>query len=82
MNTQTAVASINMPVLQKGNSGEAVRFLQQVLILRYGYQLRFDAQFGATTENVVKLFQRDYGLIPDGIVGKNTWRALSENIAR
>ena len=32
--------------------------------------------FGQKTKNAVIAFQRAHGLIADGIVGKNTWRAL------
>ena len=69
----------HMPVLQKGQAGEAVRFLQKFLIC-YGYFLGLDGQFGHQTEQAVKYFQSSYGLIGDGIVGKDTWRAISDAI--
>jgi hypothetical protein len=38
-----------------------------------------DADFGPRTEARVITFQRTAGLTPDGIVGKNTWRAIAEH---
>jgi peptidoglycan hydrolase-like protein with peptidoglycan-binding domain len=80
--TQSAVANpsaltVNMPVLDRNDRGEAVRFLQQLLIC-YGYLGNdgFDAIFGLKTEKAVKAFQLDSALTADGVVGKNTWRAL------
>jgi peptidoglycan hydrolase-like protein with peptidoglycan-binding domain len=35
-----------------------------------------DGDFGAKTEAAVKEFQRNRGLDPDGVVGKQTWAAL------
>jgi murein L,D-transpeptidase YcbB/YkuD len=34
--------------------------------------------FGPKTSDAVRQFQRDNGLQVDGIVGKNTWKALLE----
>jgi peptidoglycan hydrolase-like protein with peptidoglycan-binding domain len=74
-------ATYNMPVLKQGDKGEAVRFLEQLLILRYGYTMPFDDNFTAATKTAVKDFQSSHGLLDDGIVGTLTWRALSENMA-
>ena len=75
----------HLPVLKKGKAGEAVRFLQQFLICYMGYNLLFDGQFGSQTEGAVRDFQSYYNhldksnpnyLIVDGIVGKETYRAI------
>ena len=75
----------HLPVLKKGTAGEAVRFLQQFLICYMGYSLVFDGQFGSQTEQAVRNFQSDYNyfgksnpdyLIVDGIVAKETYRAI------
>jgi len=65
----------NLPILSLGDSGEAVRLLQQ-LLLASGYFVNFNAQFDNLTRNAVRSFQANEGLVIDGIVGQNTWRAL------
>ncbi|NEP57194.1 MAG: peptidoglycan-binding protein [Symploca sp. SIO2G7] len=81
----TFAYTTHLPQLQSGMAGEAVRFLQKFLISR-GYNLLFDGQFGPQTERAVMAFQYDYNyfgqsnpdiLLVDGIVGKQTWRAIS-----
>lgn len=43
------------------------------------YNTSVDGIFGTRTQNVVKEFQTDHRLSPDGIVGPLTWAALDEN---
>lgn len=78
-----AAVSINMPVLKNGDSGEAVRFLEQLLIC-YGYLSKneFDAKFDADTKKAVEAFQKAQKLTADGIVGQLTWRALGSACKR
>lgn len=54
-----------------GHVGEAQKILKQ-----RGYSLAVDNQFGPTTQDCVKRFQRSQGLSADGIVGYNTWAYL------
>ena len=66
-------------LLNKGDKGDRVKQLQKDLI-ELGYNLGFwgaDGDFGTTTENVVKKFQKDFGLTVDGIVGANTEAAIA-----
>lgn len=66
------------PTLKRGNKGEKVAILQQLLIDR-GYKLpRYgtDGDFGAETEAAVRQFQKDHGLKVDGIAGEKTWASL------
>lgn len=69
------------PVLRKGNRGDAVKLMQQMLISK-GYDLGVygaDGIFGSGTEKAVKQFQRDWGLEIDGICGKQTWGMLESS---
>jgi len=59
-------------------SGEDVRILQTKLI-ELGYNIGrsgADGKFGNNTLSAVMLFQKDKGLIVDGLVGKKTVAAL------
>ncbi|MBW4678495.1 MAG: peptidoglycan-binding protein [Microcoleus vaginatus WJT46-NPBG5] len=69
---------VNMPVLEQGSSGQAVRTVQQVLWLRGDYNGVIDGHFGFLTHTAVCSFQRNFGLAVDGIVGQQTWNALSQ----
>lgn len=56
--------------VKRGSGGENVRYLQGLL------GLTIDGKYGPKTEAAVKAFQTEAGLVPDGIVGPATWRAL------
>jgi len=58
------------PTLRRGATGELVKQVQT----KVGADV--DGNFGPKTEAKVRAFQRDRGLVPDGIVGPNTWAAL------
>lgn len=64
-----------LPDVRVGDTGWLVKKVQKHLI-RHGYLVDRDGHFGPATERMVKRFQRDVGLTPDGIVGRQTWRAL------
>ena len=73
-----------MPTVRKGDKGDAVRYLQSLLMER-GYDLGKwgdDGDFGNATEKAVKQFQRDWGLVEDGVVGKKTWAVLTSSPAK
>lgn len=61
------------PVLGVGDKGHYVKQVQEKL------GITADGDFGPITENAVKLFQQQAGLVVDGIVGRNTWEALFDN---
>lgn len=61
---------IDHPTLRRGAQGNAVGELQGLLGLKQ------DCIFGCLTETAVRLFQKEHGLVEDGVVGKNTWKEL------
>lgn len=64
--------------LRKGMKGADVTELQKKL-LALGYDLGkwgADGSFGTQTQTAVKLFQKAYRLVSDGIVGPKTWEVL------
>lgn len=65
------------PTLRRGSSGQAVQALQVALNERHPYHLATDGIFGPLTESAVRAFQRHMGLTADGIVGPQTWGALT-----
>lgn len=60
----------------KGSSGDSVLQLQKILN-QNGYSLSEDGIFGDKTLAAVKDYQKNNGLTVDGIVGNNTWGALT-----
>lgn len=72
------------PTLRKGDSGPYVTLAQTELIKR-GYDLGkwgADGKFGAATESAVKLFQQDWELTVDGVIGPKTWDMLESTPVR
>jgi N-acetylmuramoyl-L-alanine amidase/Putative peptidoglycan binding domain len=66
-----AVDGGNRPTLRRGASGEPVKDIQsKVAVPASGI-------FDGATEAAVRQFQRDNGLIPDGIVGPRTWATIT-----
>ena len=58
------------PVLKEGAEGNITRLLQEKL------GIKIDGAFGPKTKASVEEFQVQNGLTKDGVVGKNTWKAL------
>jgi len=69
-----AVTSTNN--LRKGSKGSDVLELQK-LLNNNGYNLAEDGSFGGKTLAAVLDYQKKNGLAVDGIVGTNTWGALT-----
>lgn len=73
---------IEMPILRKGSSGNAVKTLQRLLRqLQYtnidGKTLLIvDGHFGSNTEEAIKRYQQRHLNGVDGIVGIKTWNKL------
>jgi peptidoglycan hydrolase-like protein with peptidoglycan-binding domain len=85
-NVRLQKASNNAPALMQGETSLGVKDLQQAF-LDLGYKMPKstggghwppDAAFGAETRSVAIQFQKDHGLVPDGVVGKQTMTRLDQ----
>lgn len=65
-------------VLQRGDRGSEVRFVQNVLRELEYYFYKADGFYGPRTQTSVKVFQADQGITVDGVVGAKTWNALQK----
>jgi hypothetical protein len=65
------------PTLRRGAQGEHVKQLQEKLNrLIGGLDLPVNGSFGPLTEAAVRAFQREHGMVPDGIIGPKSWVKL------
>lgn len=62
-------------MLRMGSKGARVRELQALLV-RAGYQVTVDGDFGPATRKALVAFQKAEGLKPDGVYGPKTEAAL------
>lgn len=62
-------------MIRSGSKGAKVRDLQQ-LLLRAGYAVSVDGDFGPSTERAVKAFQMKNKMEVDGVAGPRTMEAL------
>ncbi|HEU0014899.1 MAG TPA: N-acetylmuramoyl-L-alanine amidase, partial [Longimicrobium sp.] len=67
---RATAADPGRPTLRRGAQGPLVAELQR------GLGVEQAGTFGPQTEAAVRAFQRDRGLVPDGIVGPRTWAEL------
>lgn len=65
------------PLLREGNRGAYVTFLQQLLESNLYPVGGIDGIFGSRTLSAVRTFQGANNLAVDGLVGNNTWNALT-----
>lgn len=78
--SKTPAKNNNNNCLEKGDKGDAVEEVQNMLI-KCGYscgKYGADADFGNDTLKAVKAFQKDYKLTVDGVVGEKTMAKLKE----
>jgi hypothetical protein len=71
----TSIPSGASATLRQGSSGPAVMELQQRLI-RLGYNIQADGDFGPRSDSAVRDFQTQNNLSADGIVGPATLAAI------
>lgn len=81
LSNEDDVTSTDLPILRIGSSGPMVEHLQQLLnqILTGNLPLTIDGIFGPKTQQAVYHFQQRHQLMPDGIVGPNSWGVLKNS---
>lgn len=65
-----------MRILRRGDSGTDVKEIQAMLNKTGYYFGEIDGIFGSKTEQAVKKFQKNFGLVPDGIIGPKTYKVM------
>lgn len=63
------------PTVKIGAKGNITGLIQERLV-KVGFNLKIDKDFGNTTKTKVTKFQSNRGLKADGVVGKKTWTYL------
>lgn len=79
-----AVTRVVLPTsgkLQLGDTGSAVKKLQQALVKLGSGALTADGNFGTLTQRAVQAFQKAHGLAADGVVGAKTAKAINTALA-
>jgi len=66
------------PTLKIGASGDAVRYLQGVILNKAGGGIVVDGSFGPQTNRRVRDLQAFLGMTVDGIVGPKTWAVFDK----
>src|ERR1051325_8192848 len=74
------MTNYGQPVVQIGDSGDAVRQAQRGLRRTPNLTLVVDGDFGPLTETATKEFQQSVGLSPTGIVDESTWHLLPSGL--
>src|SRR5690606_42125535 len=65
-----------MKTVKKGISPKSDVYILQAFLKASGYAIETDGDFGAGTTAALQAFQRDNGLIVDGVAGPKTWSVL------
>lgn len=73
------IVNVDLRMLRKGMTGQDVHSVM-VVLKDLGYYSsnvpKYDIEFGPKLESAVKSFQKSCNLEVDGIIGKDTWKAL------
>lgn len=77
----TGPSTISGETLYVGDENEDVRKLQQVLKNKGYFNVDITGYYGYITETAVLKFQKDNGLIADGIAGPKTFAALGMTVS-
>lgn len=73
---KVVLEDVGLHELSKGCYGDEVRTIQRIIYARGINRDKVDGEFGPKTQAGVKTLQKQLGLAQDGIVGKNTWKAI------
>ena len=73
--TPTNSITDNKPTIKLGDKNDWVTIAQGRLVVK-GYKIEVDGDFGQKTRQAVIQYQKDNGLVADGIIGKKTWEKL------
>jgi peptidoglycan hydrolase-like protein with peptidoglycan-binding domain len=73
--TKTAPVSTATGMLRMGSEGAKVRELQTLLV-RAGFAVKVDGDYGPSTRDAVKEFQKAQRIKADGVAGPETFRKL------
>ena len=79
--SSTSSAPMGTTLLKQGMSGDAVRVLQQNLVLLEYYEGTVTGTYGRLTKEAVRLFQRDNDLSSDGVAGPKTLAKIEDELA-
>jgi peptidoglycan hydrolase-like protein with peptidoglycan-binding domain len=72
------VLAMDVPTVEKGDTGDAVSQAQRALRRTLDLTLEVDGEFGPLTEAATKEFQQSEGLPVTGVVDEATWKALPD----
>jgi hypothetical protein len=70
--TTPRIYNFGLVTLRKGSTGEAVKELQRYLNDTLNLGLVIDGKLGPKTIGVIKVWQAQHGLVPDGLIGAKT----------
>ncbi len=78
--TTRIIYNFSTATLKNGSRGEAVKELQRFLNKALNLNLVVDGKLGPKTLTVIKIWQKQNGLIPDGFVGPKTKEKMNASI--
>lgn len=67
---------LGLHTLSKGCAGPEVKTIQRIIYARGINHDKVDGEFGKNTKTGVIALQKQLGLSQDGVVGKDTWKAI------
>lgn len=77
--TRNNCSGTSLPVLRQGDKGSCVLLAQQLLASKGALTATPNGNFGPATKAATIQLQSQAGITQDGIIGRNTWRALGSS---